>query len=554
MPRAAINGRENSVPPEYLQNAWTPDSLQSLVDALHPDVVVSCGWPNLTWLSRANLPVALDLAGPHLLERAYQGYRDVAANAEEKLAALRRADFYTCISERQRYYFAGWLAQAGVEVSDLTQALAVIPYSLSPEQPLHIWPENLSGDAMRFVYGGIFLPWQNPAPALLAVANELEAEGRGVLEIIGGRHPFHAVDTGAFGPLMSKLSTMPRVSMSGLLPHDRLVERYTQAHVAVDVMQPNMERELAFPSRTVHYMWCGLPVIHAAFSEVAAYIEQWEAGWVVPHDSEEALKEVVRGILANPQEARRRGENAQRLARELFSWDKTVDALDRFVRRPDIRKGRGWDNQATVVKSGLSRGPDKPSAYVLASPKDQLPPKARKLAEQRRTMPAQLGAKSSALLKALLPVTLPRRGSTGSGGAVLPDLIAGHSHGQRFLSAHNGLAGLIIPVNTFGRRNTCRLTLHLRSNPAATEDIYMLEVSTHMLRDNSVINFRFPPIEDSANRWFYFVAESPDGVPGDAISFFISNAGTGNTMQRYEDGLPAHGQLSMSLEYGDLER
>ena len=102
--------------------------------------------------------------------------------------------------------------------------------------------------------------------------------------------------------------------MSGLLPHDELVKLYTQADVAVDVMVLNAERELAFPSRTVHYLWCGLPVIHAAFSEVADYIRDWEAGWIVPHDDAEALREVVTGILSNPDEARRRGENAQRLA------------------------------------------------------------------------------------------------------------------------------------------------------------------------------------------------------------------------------------------------
>src|SRR5206468_12672659 len=56
MPAAALYGREDSVPPEYARGAWTPKNLQSLVDATHPDVVVSTGWPNLTWLKRANVP------------------------------------------------------------------------------------------------------------------------------------------------------------------------------------------------------------------------------------------------------------------------------------------------------------------------------------------------------------------------------------------------------------------------------------------------------------------------------------------------------------------
>ena len=45
------------MPREYVESAWTPENLQTLVDSRHPDVVVSCGWPNLTWLPRANVPV-----------------------------------------------------------------------------------------------------------------------------------------------------------------------------------------------------------------------------------------------------------------------------------------------------------------------------------------------------------------------------------------------------------------------------------------------------------------------------------------------------------------
>ncbi len=550
MPAAALHGREHSVPHDYVKNAWTPENLQSLVDDLHPDVVVSCGWPNLTWLKLANVPVALDLTGPHLLERAYQGYRDVQANAEEKLATLGRADFYTCISQRQKYYFQGWLAQAGVEVSSLHEALAVIPYSLDPAQPQHQWPTNWDDAQVRFVYGGIFLPWQNPAPALLTVAATLDEEKRGVLEVIGGKHPFHAVDTGSFGPLVDRLSRMPRVRMSGLLPHDRLVELYTQAHVAVDVMMPNVERELAFPSRTIHYMWCGLPVIHAAFSEVAEYIRDWEAGWVVPHDDPDSLREVIRSVLANPDEARRRGLNAQRLVRERFSWDHTIESLDKFVRQPYIRVGRGERPREKRDQIAAQQS----NAYLLKSTHGSvLPPKLEKLAAKRRSLPAQLMARSSALVRAIAPVSGSRAHPAmvrGQSRFTLPELIAGHSHGQRFLCPRNELSGLRIEVGTLGRRNTCRISLHLRSNPGATADLHTLEIPTHQLKDHQTIAFRFPPIKDSANIWFYFVAESPDGAPGDAITLWATpQYGGSSNGQRYEDGLPAPGSLAVSLEF-----
>jgi GT2 family glycosyltransferase/glycosyltransferase involved in cell wall biosynthesis len=550
MPAAALHGREEQVPDEYAKGAWTPETLQAMVDALAPDVIVSCGWPNLTWLNRANLPVALDLTGPHLLERAYQEYRDVHTNAQEKLAALARADYFTCISQRQKYYFTGWLAQAGVEVEDLYTALSVIPYSLSPEQPTHHWPHDWDNEEVRFIYGGIFLPWQNPAPALLTVADALEDADKGILEVIGGKHPFHAVNTGGFGPLVDRLSAMSRVRMSGLLPHDELVERYTRAHVAVDVMMPNAERELAFPSRTIHYMWCGLPVIHPAFSEVAEHIIEYEAGWIVPHDDPEALCSVVIGLLANSSEIRRRGENAKRLARERFSWDSTVEQVDRFVRQPYIRKGKGYAHatETTVNPTNIQE----PAGYVIAaSDGRQLPLRLQKLQEKRRDMPTQVLARSRALLRELVPVEGGRARPTVKNGQRryrLPELIAGHSHGQRFLCPHNGLSGVRLPVITGKRQITSRVTLHLRAHPAASTDLYAIEVPTYRLKDGQEIALRFPRIEDSGDRWFYLVAESPDGAPGDAISLWATEQNGPIKAQRYEDALPATDQLVMSIE------
>jgi len=46
---------------------------------------------------------------------------------------------------------------------------------------------------------------------------------------------------------------------------DKLIE-YTGASVAWDVMARNPERELAFTSRTVEYLWC-LPVVYNNYAE-----------------------------------------------------------------------------------------------------------------------------------------------------------------------------------------------------------------------------------------------------------------------------------------------
>jgi len=275
----------------------------------------------------------------------------------------------------------------------------------------------------------------------------------------------------------------------------------------------------------------------------------------VEHDDEAALRKVVAGVLADPDEARRRGENAQRLARELFSWDRTIGRLDEFVRQPYIRSGRG--KRTAGNKEGKKKLVGAPGAYVLgAANGHKLPVGLVKEAGRRRGLPAQLAARSAALVKALVPLEGTRsRPSLVSGQRrfLPPELIAGHSHGQRFFCPHDGLSGIGLAVATFGRRNTCQLVLHLRSNPAAEADIHTSEVPVHGLSEDTMLAFRFPPVEDSAGRWFYLMAESPDGVPGDAVSVWATPGGGGGPRaQRYEDGLPAGGELVMSLEFNGV--
>ncbi len=566
MPAPALKGRESQVPPEYLTGAWTTQNLQTVIDSWSPDVIVCCGWPNMTWVERANVPVALDLTGPHLLERAYQGHKSVAENSAEKLRALAMGDFYTCIGERQKYYFDAWLTQAGADVASLSDLLAVIPYSVDPMLPEHIWPESWENEDVHFVFGGIFLPWQNPAPALLTVADTLARRNSGRLDIIGGKHPFYPIETGAFSALLDRLTSMEHVSLSGLMPHPELIERYRRAHVAIDIFVPNVERELAFPSRTVNYLWCGLPVIHPAYSEVAEHIRAYEAGWVVPHDNASALSDIVMSILANPNEAKRRGQNAQRLARERFSWDVTSDPLLSFLKHPYMRSARGKRQQETSL-AAFSPVIKRPIAVTggasgrghsgqVISAETELPPRLQQLQRKRRTIVSQLTARASSLAREIGPIRSTRKRPDYAGGSkrfLLTELLAGHSHGERFLCPQDGLSGIGVVVDTFGRRNTSRLRLHLRDSPGAESDYYSIEIPAQNLKSRQTVTFRFPQLGGSSNRWFYLVAESPDGVPGDAVTLWATEQSERIEGQRYEDGLPSGGHLVLSLEFNGVQ-
>ena len=126
-----------------------------------------------------------------------------------------------------------------------------------------------------------------------------------------------------------------------MVPHDQLLRNYAGAGAALDLMACNLERELAFTTRTVEYLWCGLPVIYNDYAELATWIREYDAGWTLdPHD-EAAIRRTVSGILDQPGRLETYGRNAQRLVREQLTWNRTIEPLDAFVRSASKRSGRG---------------------------------------------------------------------------------------------------------------------------------------------------------------------------------------------------------------------
>ncbi|MBI3736085.1 hypothetical protein HY256_06195, partial [Candidatus Sumerlaeota bacterium] len=254
------------------------------------DVLVLQHWGIARELGEVHVPLAVDLAGPHLLERKLWGSPDFEKDLLEKLSALREADFATASGEDQRLYFLPFLAMAGWEIS-AEDPLPVIPFSLEAD------PAPAPPRADRFIYGGFFLPWQDPSAALETALEEMDAAGKGELIFIGGAHPRMDVSRGKFDTLAAKLHANPRVRSFGPMAYEAYLALLREGGIALDLMKRNAERELAFTTRTVQYMACGLPVIHNNYSELAGWIQESGAGWTLDPNHGDSLRRLLRGLL-----------------------------------------------------------------------------------------------------------------------------------------------------------------------------------------------------------------------------------------------------------------
>ena len=361
---------------------FDPATLDAFLDEHDPDVAVFQHWPLVSVLRhehRARL--VIDFHGPLLLETLFRDKDDVRRLVDVKLHALARADYFTCASTRQLYYYASYLLLAGIDLHELP--ISVVPFSMPPELPEHRdWPAP-----PVFVYGGVFLPWQDPHVGLRVLVEELERAAAGHLRLFGGRHPWMALGSEErWDDLKRSLETSARVTFVPTLPRTELIGEYAAASVAWDVMARNLERELAFTSRTVEYLWCGLPVVYNDYAELAEYVRDADAGWTVDPLDEDAIRATVREILSDADTVRRKGENARRLVRSRLAWDRTIAPLDAFCRepraplrladRPLVGAGNGDPPDLSALNPFLI---SEEMAVVLARARSAIPAPARRV-------------------------------------------------------------------------------------------------------------------------------------------------------------------------------
>ncbi len=344
LPRVSLARYAGVVSADVVAHSWDDFAMSDVVGAVQPDVVVLCGWalsPHLGTCCAGRIPVVLDQHGPHMLERDYQGFGESDSNAAVKTAALAACDYFSCAGERQRPYFESWLERAGWTERERRERAAAVRVSLAPELPARA-PEA----EPSFVFGGVFLPWQDPTRALTTLVDELERRGRGRLRIFGGKHPWLPIPTGVYDDLLERLEASEHADVAGHVAHAELIGAYTRSHVAIDLMERNAERELAFTTRTVEYLWCGLPVIYNDYSELSELIREYDAGWTLDPADSDGLRAAISEILDDERRVAEKSANAQRLVRERLTWDRTIAPIDGFVRTAALRPR---DSRVTAV-------------------------------------------------------------------------------------------------------------------------------------------------------------------------------------------------------------
>ena len=325
----------DKIPPEVREVMWTHGSQDEVLHKVNPDAVIfSSNWDHCDLATELSVPLIIDLHGSRIIETIMW---DSPVSTEKKVSTFAKADCMLSAGQRQRLYFNGWLVQAG-RVPEDEHIIKYIPVSSSPDIPKHNYPDGSQGP--RFVSGGGWFPWQNQSLAISKICEEIQSRSSGTIDIYGtphsriGNSPEELQIIKVYEKIKALSESNQGINTHGYIGRDELIEKYLNSSVAVEVMQYNLERELAFTTRTIEYLWCGLPVLYNDYAEISDHIRDYDAGWCVDPESESSIQEALEEIFSCPDVVKQKGENASRLAKDRFSWDKTIEPLVEFLNNP----------------------------------------------------------------------------------------------------------------------------------------------------------------------------------------------------------------------------
>jgi glycosyltransferase involved in cell wall biosynthesis len=305
------------------------DELQGRLVAEAPDALIVSYWELLGLLPVELKPfVILDYVAPRSLEELFESPQTVRNSLKRFRLNLERCDAVLVGNEQQGPLLLNNLIEAGFDLRGAVPILTV-PLGAEVATTSRSDPTDVG---WRMVAGGVTWPWRTDgsfAQALEAVASDFRDELRIVQ--FGGTYKWHGTNTDDLRPGLPQTETA--IEYQDLQPY-QVFSRYLseQAHIGIELAESNLERRFSQSFRSLEFLRHGLPLLCNDYLPIARLVEHYDAGWLV--DDPASLNRLVRQIVSQPENWRRKSENAQKLVSEELQPQKTIDPLLKWLESP----------------------------------------------------------------------------------------------------------------------------------------------------------------------------------------------------------------------------
>jgi hypothetical protein len=267
-----------------------------LLRKLQPEVVI---WTpplirTIPFTGSGELVHVCDLLGlPHV--EAAMGAPGLEKVQRERLVALcSGAGLVLTGSEEQHGYWLSELTRVGAE-----PATAVVPYAL----PASLIGRGVTGTSRltRLHVTGMVYAWSTSVALLGRVAEWVARRRNMSLSIIVGTDPGGATDRSVLKELKA-IAARRGTEMAGEVSFADAMADYRAGSLSLDIYEPNLERRMAVPIRTVNALAHGVPVLSTIDGTLTRRLRAEGAGIVAtdqPEDSIEAALDRLAALPAN---------------------------------------------------------------------------------------------------------------------------------------------------------------------------------------------------------------------------------------------------------------
>ena len=282
--------------------------------------------PDLVFVRHLKLAQRLLQARPDL-PLVYEAHEVFAATAPESKRAALAAQEAAVLAGAAGVVFISGAVEAALQAAypDARPRARTVLHSgvdLPPPGPEKDWAQC----ARHIVYAGSFYGWKG-VDDLVAAAARLPGYR---LTLLGGEAGEIERLKPRIDPCGAEVLLLPR-----LVP-ERVMAHLQEACIAVLPNRAEGVSQFTSPLKLFEYMGAGCALVTADLPSIREVLAPDQAAWFTPGDPE-SLAAALAGLAADPNAARRQGENLRQLAAH-YTWDARARGLLDFMEQ--IRGGR----------------------------------------------------------------------------------------------------------------------------------------------------------------------------------------------------------------------
>jgi hypothetical protein len=286
-----------------------------------------------------------DLIGlPHI--EASLGARGLETPIRERLSRLTApADLVLTGSDEQNGY---WLAELSRDRDP--PRTAVVPYAL----PRSLLRTRTTGRSplVRLHVTGMIYPWSTSIGLLERIADWVAKRNDITLSLVVGTDPGGATDRTVIQRLQA-LAKRPNVEMPGEITFARAMADYRAGSVSLDIYEPNMERRMAVPIRTVNALTHGVPVLSTIDGTMMRRLAAEGGGIIAPDTADDPIENALdRLAVLSAQALGRMSKAARNFAEQNYGCDTASEILAAAIEDASRRRTARRIRPPTRVHQG----------------------------------------------------------------------------------------------------------------------------------------------------------------------------------------------------------